>query len=219
MKIACPKCKSQVPAANVNVATDVAVCPQCGEAFPISSVVAGGGAAGNFDVNAPPRGAWLEDLGSDWTIGATTRSPMAFFLVPFLCVWSGGSLGAIYRTQIAKGEFNLATSLFGIPFLLGTLVFGSLALMYVCGKVVVSVDRDAGRVFTGVGPFGWTRRFDWDAVTGVEENLALFTQNSWPGGAIALVGQSRLKFGSMLSQGRRYFMLQALRKMLAGRKG
>ena len=68
-----------------------------------------------------------------------------------MCVWSGFSLGGIYGSQIAAGEFNLGLSLFGIPFVLGTLFFGSLAVMTVRGKVVIAVDRNAGRIFTGVG--------------------------------------------------------------------
>ena len=36
----------------------------------------------------------------------STRSCIAFFLVPFTLFWAGGSLGGIYGTQIAKGEFN-----------------------------------------------------------------------------------------------------------------
>lgn len=68
----------------------------------------------------------------------------------------GGALGGIYGSQIMAGEFNLMLSLFGIPFVLGTLFLGSIALMTVCGKVVVSTSYDQGKIFTGVGPFGWT---------------------------------------------------------------
>ena len=51
------------------------------------------------------------------SLGATTRSPIAFFLVPFMCVWSGGSLGGVYGSQVLNGEFDLGISLFGIPFI------------------------------------------------------------------------------------------------------
>ena len=41
MKINCPKCHSLISPENVNVATDVAMCPSCNEAFPISTLVGG----------------------------------------------------------------------------------------------------------------------------------------------------------------------------------
>src|SRR5205814_5386880 len=140
-----PACKSPIPASQMNVATDVAVCEGCQETFNISSVLATGqGIPEGFDLFNPPRGAWFEDSGVGWSVGSTTRSPAAFFLVPFMCVWSGGSLGGIYGTQIVEGEFNPLLSLFGIPFVLGTLLFGSIAVMSVVGKVVVMVDGPDG---------------------------------------------------------------------------
>jgi len=44
-------------------------------------------------------------------------------VIPHVVVTSK-SLGGIYGSQIMKGKFVLGQSLFGIPFLLGTLVFG-----------------------------------------------------------------------------------------------
>ena len=38
-----------------------------------------------------------------------------------MLIWSGGSLGGIYGTQIANQEFSLLQSLFGIPFIIGTI--------------------------------------------------------------------------------------------------
>lgn len=58
----------------------------------------------------------MKKFDNGFEISATTESPIAFFLVPFMLVWSGGSLGGIYGTQIANGHFNLFLSLFGIPF-------------------------------------------------------------------------------------------------------
>jgi hypothetical protein len=128
-----------------------------------------------------------------------------------MCVWSGFSLGGIYGTQVAKGEFDLGMSLFGIPFVLGTLLFGGIAVMTVCGRIDVIVEDTAGRLFTGVGPFGWTRRFDWSEVTRIEEDVLGYQYSGSNGQVISLVGKTRLKFGSMMSEARRYFLLQGLR--------
>jgi hypothetical protein len=218
MKITCPKCGSSVPADRCNVATDVAVCARCNEAFAISALVAQGHVPDDFDIHDPPAGAWFEDTGSGWQLGATTRSPFAFFMVPFMCVWSGFSLGGLYGSQIAHGQFNLFISLFGIPFLFGTVLFGCLALMMVCGHVLVTSDYEGGRVFVGIGPIGWTRRFDWAAIHAVAELPANYHQPGGDGRAIALIGQKRILFGSMLSEPRRYYLVQCLRQLLADGK-
>jgi len=211
MKVSCPKCNSVIPAAQINVATDVAACAKCGEVFAVSSIVAKQDVSPEFDINDPPAGAWFYDDLRGWRIGASTRSPAAFFLVPFMCVWSGVSLGGIYGTQIAKGEFNLGTSLFGIPFVLGMLFFGAIAVMTVWGRIDVIGQDSGGRLFTGVGPFGWSRRFKWSEITRIDEDVLGYEYTGSNGKVVALVGKTRLKFGSMLSDARRYFLLQGLR--------
>ena len=218
MKITCPACESPVPANQLNIATDVGFCPRCEEAFAVSERVAGGDCAEGFDLHAGPPGTWFEERVDGWTLGASTQSWAAVFLVPFMCIWSGGSLGGIYGTQIFSGKFDLGLSLFGIPFVLGTLFLGSIAAMTVCGKLVVSTDGSEGRVFTGVGPMGWTRRFDWSTIQQVREGVSQTTDSGGTNREIALVGAGGLKFGSELSEGRRYYLLQALRRLLVDRR-
>lgn len=177
----------------------------------LSSIVVTKDISPAFDINDPPKGAWFYDDFCGWRIGASTRSPAAFFLIPFMCGWSGFSLGIIYGTQIAKGEFDFVISLFGIPFILGTLLLGGIAVMTVCGRIDVIVEDTSGRLFIGVGPFGWTRRFDWSEITWIEEDVLGYYYSGSHGQVISLVGNTRLKFGSMMSEKRRYFLLQGLR--------
>ncbi len=211
MKVNCPKCETLIPAPQMNVAVDVAACPTCSEVFSLSSLVMTQEVPAEFDIHDPPSGAWFDEDFRGWRIGASTRSPAAFFLVPFMCVWSGFSLGGIYGTQIAKGEFNLGMSLFGIPFVLGTILFGAFAVMTVCGRVDVMVDDSDGRLFAGVGPFGWTRRFDWSKVTKIEDDLVRYDDSSNSGHVISIVGQTRLKLGGIVNEERQYYLLQGLR--------
>lgn len=209
MKILCPKCKRAAPPDQVNMATDLAFCPDCNDGFRISENL--GSEAVNPDIlRDPPKGAWFKQDMHGTVIGATTRSAMAFFLVPFMCVWSGASLGGIYGTQIMKGEFNLGMSLFGIPFLLGSVLFWAIALMAVCGKVEVKIGR-ASSVFVGVGRFGWTRKFDWSEVATIREDITGVHRQGGAQRAIVFEGKERLVFGSGLSENRRYFLLNALK--------
>jgi hypothetical protein len=219
MKVQCPKCHVDVPPANVNVAADTVWCAGCTEAFSLSDLVDGTReGTGEAEVPPePPRGAWFEKNFDGWEVGATTRSPIAFFLVPFMCVWSGFSLGGIYGSQIMSGQFNLGTSLFGLPFLGGTLFFGSIALMSVCGKVVVRTWGERGEVFIGVWRLGWRRRFDPSTIRRAYEGNAGMSQNNNSMG-IVLEGAERITFGTGLNANRRYFMLQVLRSIFEGRK-
>ena len=213
MKAICPACRSQIPPEQINVAANVAACAHCGEVFALSSLTETQPAAPEFDLAEPPSGAWYRQEMRGWRIGATTRSPIAFFLVPFMCVWSGFSLGGLYGMQIVNGKFDLFMSLFGLPFLIGSLLFGGLAAMTVCGRIEVSTSDNEGRVFAGIGPFGWTRRFDWDQITEIKEEVPGYHYTGIRGQVISLVGNTRIKFGSMLSDQRRYYLLQGLRAL------
>jgi len=215
MRVACPKCHLMLESEQINVATDVAFCPTCNEGFRLSECL-DSPKADNSVVDSPPNGAWISEDFQGAIVGASTRSPVAFFLVPFMCVWSGGSIGGIYGTQIASGKFDLTMSLFGIPFLLGTLLFGSIALMAVCGKVVVKLSRENSSIFLGVGSIGWTRRFNWSEMDKISETPSNVQYPGGQGVGITLEGKTRIKFGTNLSEKRRYFMLNAL-KSLKGR--
>jgi len=195
----------------VNVSTDLALCRACGHTFSYAQLVGEQDAAA-ADLEHPPKGAWFRRDMTGFEVGATTRSASAIFLVPFMCVWSGFSLGGIYGTQIVKGQFDPMMSLFGIPFLLGTLLFGSIAVMAVCGKVVVRVIGSDGIIFTGVGPVGWKRRFRWDGVSAFRITETRGRRGS-TSDQITMEGGQRMSFASGISAPRMDFMVSALRQM------
>jgi len=207
MKFFCPNCRQPLLPENINVQTDLALCKACGQVSQLSKLV-----DADFDpavLDHPPPGAWYRETMSECVFGATT---LAFFLVPFMCVWSGFSLGGIYGTQLIHGKFNLMMSLFGLPFLIGTFFLGSIALMAVGGKLEVRVRDGLGTVFVGIGGLGWTRRFNLAEVDSIEDS---YTPGRRNGGStsILLRGQSVLRFGSQLTEPRRYFILNVLKRL------
>lgn len=212
LKSLCPKCRAKIPLEDINVSTDLALCRRCGESWKYSELVEESTFA-DIDLARPPGGAWFKQVQPNgFEVGATTRSAGAFFLVPFMCVWSGGSLGGIYGSQIYHHKFDLLLSLFGIPFLLGTLVLGSSALMTVFGKVLVRIQGNDGLVFTGVGPVGWRRRFKWNEVS----TIGTTEKNGNRGSAstqIKLEGSKRINLAAGIKEARMEFMLGALRQL------
>jgi len=157
-----------VPLEDVNVAKDIALCRKCEESFSFAEVEREQDLP-QVDLNHPPKGVWFQRTPHGFELGTTTRSGIAFFLVPFMCLWSGGSLGGIYGSQLVKGEFKLGLSLFGLPFLFGTIVIGAFTLMCVCGKICVQARDREGEVFAGVGRIGFRSRFRWDDIKDVRQ--------------------------------------------------
>ncbi|MFM2211145.1 MAG: hypothetical protein RL639_339 [Verrucomicrobiota bacterium] len=115
-------------------------------------------------VMTPPKGVDLVETMDGFRLTLSTRSCIAFFLVPFTLVWAGGSLGGIYGTQIAKGEFNLMMSLFGLPFLLGSVALIGLTVMTVCGRTIVELAAGKFSIRTGALGVYRTRSAAWHDV-------------------------------------------------------
>ncbi len=214
MAIACPRCGKSLADTDVNVGTDVGACKACGNVFRLSEAMSAALVLAPDELTTPP-GAWFTRGPDGFELGATTRSYQALFLVPFMCVWSGLSLGGIYGTQLHRGRFELATSLFGIPFLLGSLFFWSVALMSIAGKTTLTVRGDVAETFVGVGPIGWRKRFAWSGVRSVVEETRSAGRNGTQT-SLFLQGETRVSFASGISGARRSYLLQLLRGLLRG---
>ena len=208
MKILCPICKQNVPSDQVNMAADLAYCPECEEGFAISE---------NIDeevkidvVNSPPKGAWYKDNMDHCIIGISTRSWIAIFWVPFLCGWTGILVVALYESKLFEKEFDPVILVFGIPFLFVAILLWSYALMAVFGKIEVTIGKESS-VFIGVGFIGRTRTFDWSGVVSIKETRTRFLYNGQYRFPIFLEGKKRVKLCECLNDERRYFLLNALK--------
>lgn len=230
MQITCPTCHAKIATDDINVSTDVALCRSCGNTFHASEALSAGSPilgsllsaiappSGPVDLNSPPSGAWYRPEADGFAAGATTRSWSALFLVPFTCLWAGGSMFGIYGTQIIKGQFNLPMSLFGIPFLLGSSLLVSMCAMTLFGKVTISVHGDRLAIFTGFGPFGFTRTASLSEFKTVTEDFRMVSSMNSNGTSrvIRLAGSRSMAFGSVLSNDRRHFLAGALKTALSG---
>lgn len=215
MKFQCPTCGQPFIAENINIQTDVALCAGCNQISRPSDLVDTDYVPASF--NRPPKGAWYRTSMNEIVIGATTRHPMAFFLVPFACVWSGGSMAGIYGTQIKNGSFNWMMSLFGLPFLVGSIFLISATLMAIFGKVEVRLRGRRGTIFVGIGSLGWKRAVNLDEVETITEEGLAGRHSGYQGMGIVLQGRTRLRFATNLNETRRYFVLNALRAIKAGK--
>jgi hypothetical protein len=167
----------------------------------------------------PPAGAWLERTFDGFRVGGSTRSIAALVYVPFFLIWTGGVVGGIYGPLLRGEDMRTDLLLVGIPFVFGSVMLGILSLKLTLGRMDFIVDRGEGRIFTGVGPIGTTRRFRWDEVDMVREELNMETRSTQPLGSHFLVieGAKRIRFGIHLDDMRRKFVFRALKTMLAER--
>jgi hypothetical protein len=216
MKATCTKCYQEIDPANINVAADVAYCPSCNETFRLSNLIGPRNTKqqnseelvpSSFDLHDPPKGVTFKEEYPKTIISASTRSPVAFFLVPFALVWSGGSLGGIYGTMIFTGVFNPIMALFGLPFLAGSVLLWAFTLMSIAGKIELTMDGDHGEIFTGVGSIGKREKFSWDEIDAVDEDQTVSYRRrgrSSVRNSIVLKGKGMVKFGSGLSEDKRY---------------
>lgn len=213
--ILCPSCDNPIPPADINISTDVALCRACNSTIAVSDVVHSSSKPQPvFDTAAPVSGTWFHNDGVEIRIGASTRSSIAFFVVPFAAIWSGFSLGTLYGTQVASGAFNLGFSLIGMPFLIGSVVLWSRALMLVAGKTEVRLRSGEGAIFRGIGSLGRTTRFSTSGITTIREDWSGLRTNRQPRKMIILDGARRITLGALLSEPRRHFLLQSLRSAL-----
>ena len=213
----CPKCNSEIYTENINIKSDIAQCSKCKNLFKISENI-NSYIDDGFNENDTPNGTWIKTDFNSTIIGATTRSPIAFFLVPFMLIWSGGSIGGIYGTQLVNGEFDLFLSLFGIPFLIGSVIFWSFALMAIWGKVELTLDNQGGRIFTGIGNIGLVKNFIWSDVKTIKEKQANFRYPGSQGGVVVLEGKKKISFGLGVKEDRRYYLFRAI-KSIMNKKG
>lgn len=211
----CPKCEAIIATENINIQKDIAKCSLCNSVFVISEIIT---PKSKFDPNIPPSGAWYSNDFETTVVGSTTRSNAAYFLIPFMIVWSGFSLGGIYGTQLITKSFNPILAIFGVPFIFGTVILSAFVIMSIAGKVEITYNNEGGKIFTGVGKIGFNKSFLWKDIQTIEEGISTIKRGSKNYFQINLIGQKRISFGAGLTPERRYYIMSVLRNYLKNRR-
>lgn len=221
MALNCPKCNHVISKDNINIQTDLAQCQFCDHLFQISNHVSSAVVMPSTSIRETtqtssahlasldiPSGVWHHNDLQYTTLGATTRSYIALFLIPFLLFWLNGVLSVDMLT--GEEEFPL----FVLPFIVIGTLFGWLALMTVLGKVEIKANQQGGQIFVGIWKIGRYKKFEWKDITSIEEESNMFTQYPGNSGArIVLLGRTRYSFASGVSHERRYYLLHALKNL------
>lgn len=200
----------------------------------------------DVDTTKPPEGAWVRDDGIETEVGASLRTVAgAVVMLGISLFWNGivavfvilaiaGSLHHMgvtvpswFPAPIMKGSGGTNMPLgmvlflwvFLIPFILIGLVLIATFLTALAGHVKVTIRDAEGKVFTGIGPIGWTRKFDASSIKRVDILDSVHTTvNEKPvnRGEIVIDADKLIKFGASLKEPRKVFVAGALRKVLVG---
>ena len=160
MRMLCPQCGSALPPEAINISTDLAQCPECGQVNRASACVVEDEISKDV-LRQPPPGTWLRQEADAIVVGATMRSKAAWGAALFTAICGGISMFAAYGTQIIDGKFDPFRTLFGIPFLLVTIFLVGTTIYMIFGRQEWHLNEDGGSGFNGVGRFGKRWRFAW----------------------------------------------------------
>jgi len=163
MKLVCPVCASEISWKFIDFGQESAFCCECRKEFDCQKWINESLVSADF-VSQPPSGAWSESTATGFRVGASTRSFRWLFWIPMAAFWSLLLAVFLYGAFHSERKVRIELFLFLSPFLLLSLGLWVAALMSICGKVVVEINGRDGTVFSGIGPMGWRRRFDWAQV-------------------------------------------------------
>ena len=238
----CDSCGGEIGGEDVNVKADTAYCRSCGTLSKPSRLLADA-EAGVDDALAdrpPPGCSTVEGFGGGRTLRCSARSLGGAIGAIALALFWNGITGVFVAFNTAatlhflgltvpggfEEELNMGPWmaaglwLFLTPFILVGLTLISVALLKLFGHVSVRVGPGGGRVFTGVGPVGWPRRFDAGDVESVNVGVASWQENDRdvPAVVIERGGRGPLRFGTALTPERRAWLVAALRRAIAERE-
>ena len=117
----------------------------------------------------------------------------------------------IYGSQIRSGTFDLGQSLFGIPFLIGTIVLVSFILFGFFGKWTVHLNRGQGTVFAGIGIVGWKRKFTYNRNSLITIKESNVRSNNQPLQVISVTTDNKaFSFGTIIKDDAKAFIAAIL---------
>ena len=214
----CPKCGKELPLADVNMSQDMALCRACGYAGSFLAALSVPQMSDEELARPPKRVSLQREFGDTLAITCRPKRSALLFLIPFTVLWSGISMGVIYGTQIASRTFDWKLSLFGLPFLIGTIGFAIAILYTLFGATKVTLAKGRMRVSMGVFGLERTREVECGKGTTVAIEKSGYRVNNVPQPEVVLTnGEAKFRFGAMaLSNEAQNYVAAVLRRATGG---
>jgi hypothetical protein len=204
----CINCNHNILPEDINTRKDTVFCRNCETVFKLSTDYPAG-IESRFSISDPPAGAWFEQNLYEIKVGVSTRSYKGLLVVPFL-------IGIIMFFTIKDDSglssiFEGAPLIFKIFFAVSWLFSFFQILFFAAGKIELTLSGEGGKIFTGIWKFGRTRKFLWKDIGAVRE---IPYESRWSKGnavAVAVEGKTRIAFGTILSDSRKYYLYRSLK--------
>lgn len=235
----CSQCNRAIPLDDINVARDVAFCRACNLSHALSDLTHEKEEEVRVDLERPPRGAWCRNTARGTLAGASHFSFTGAAGLLFATLFWNGIVSVFVTLAVAATLKNLHITapewfptpkmngkemgvgmtvflwLFLTPFIaIGSmLAFGLLSTLF--GRTEAEVAGGMISIRTGIGPVAWTRRFECSQV----KSLRLDEKANRNGGnteriLIETRDGGTCKFGSLLTDERRRYLIAAIRQLL-----
>jgi hypothetical protein len=232
----CPSCDAPLATSDINIAEGVALCPDCGKLSRLSDVIEYEMPSDEV-VNDPPSGCSLHNDIDATVIRVSLRSFSGFLGALFFCLFWNGITGVFVLIALAGLYTNLVGPLpawfpapdfddgmglgmtlflcvFLTPFVTIGLMMLGVVLMCMMGSLVIRIGRDLATVKTGIGPVGWTRRFNPRQFRSIKSGQTKWQQNGEHKQLIEIEAYRTVRFASGLSEAKRDWIIAVLRRLL-----
>lgn len=235
----CPHCDAALPAEAINITEGVALCLACQKLIRLSELI-DCERPSDAVLNDPPAGFRLVNEIEGVSIHVSLRSIGGMFATLGACLFWNSivsmflllALAGLYSNLIGPlpdglpapdGEpislgMTLFLCLFLTPFVMVGLGLIGAVFINAAGRTVVRISRDSARISTGVGPMKWSTRFDPRSVKQITRDYTKWQSNGVHKELIEIRANRTVRFGSMMSDEKRQWLLAILRSLLMDRQ-
>jgi hypothetical protein len=124
--------------------------------------------------------------------------------------------GIYIKPIMETGKLPALTSmLFGLPFLIGSIVLIFINLNMLFGKTVITLKRGKGDVFIGIGPLGWRRKFEYNTQSQIRLIPTNVRINEVAKSGINIItGDKNITFGTTIDDKAKSYIAAKLKELI-----
>jgi hypothetical protein len=235
----CPACQRVIPADDINVSRDVAFCRACNLSHALSDLTHADEELARVDLNRPPSGTWHRNTAIGRAVGASHFSLKNAAGLLFITLFWNGIVSVFVTLAIAAALKNLNIPapewfpnpkmngkemgagptiflwLFLTPFLTIGFFLAASLLSTLFGRTEVEVSGGIAAIRVGIGPLSWTRRVDLTQMRALRLHQSVNRNGAHTEVILAETNAGKeIKFGSLLPDVRRRYLIAALKQLL-----
>ena len=212
MNLVCKTCNAPIAPGDANVAEGVCTCRRCGGFFKIAALLTDDAVITRI---AKPAYSSVEFFAENDSLGFIIPSGKnrgtAFFFLFFALFWNAMSW-PFFITALVKGE--LSSACFLLLFLAAGAVFTLITLYCFFGEFSLLVDRSTCRLVWTLFKWNRTKSLSTPSITSVTEEI-VYTKNNQPVYGVGLTVDTKIvKFGTVLTEEERMWLIGELRHFL-----